>query len=82
MNKKASDVYGARKQCINLITCPLCYGCRNFNYIDPSCRECKEENAKFNICNKERHLDELIAKFTQKNKLKFKNDVVFKSNGR
>lgn len=61
---------GARKNCINFSLCPFCYGCRAYNSSDLECRECYEDNAKYNICNTEKHKESIISKFIKKTNIK------------
>jgi hypothetical protein len=78
LNKTPHDVLGVKKRCINYIKCPLCYGCRNYRGIDPSCAECAR-NKKDNICNTDKHKPDLIAQFITKDRIKITKQVEFKS---
>lgn len=67
--KVPSDVKGYDTQCPNFMQCPMCYGCRNY---DPNIIKCVERcggNMKQNVCNTQRHKEELIAKFITKEKI-------------
>lgn len=71
MGKTKNDVLGVKINCPNYIECPLCYGCRNYNSAIIECEQCAK-NKKFNICNTNKHQNELIAKFITKTKIKIK----------
>lgn len=68
-DKTKNDSRGAKYNCINFQLCPFCYGCRNYREDDPDCKECKEENAKYNICNTLKHKDAVINKMVIKQKI-------------
>lgn len=76
--KTVNDVRGARERCINFQSCPLCYGCRRYSSSDSDCQQCLLENKKFNICNKDLHKDDIVAKMITKNNIKI-NNIEFKS---
>ena len=76
--KTVNDVRGAREKCINFQSCPLCYGCRRYSSADPDCQQCLLENKKFNICNKDLHKDDIVAKMITKNNIEI-NNIEFKS---
>ena len=82
MNKTKTeyDVRGYEIKCINYIKCPLCYGCRNYNSVDPDCKICIEQNKKYNICNTELHKTDLIAKMITKNNIKISEPTKFINN--
>lgn len=79
--KTVADVRGFKIKCKYFVKCPLCYGCRNYNSKYLECEECRRENAKKNLCNKELHKDELISKMIIKDRIKLTEKVDFK-NGR
>lgn len=76
-NKQPNKVRGNRINCSKFIQCPLCYGCRAYSSHDLECNQCKEENFKYNVCNKKLHKDDLIAKFITKNKVEFTEEIKF-----
>lgn len=76
--KTVSDVRGYKKNCINFLSCPLCYGCRRYSSIDQECEKCYRENKKYNICNKDLHKDDLIGKMISKNRIT-RDDISFKN---
>lgn len=57
LNKTINSALGARISCVNFNPCKLCYGCRNYSSAILKCRKCYEDNAKYNICNREKHTD-------------------------
>jgi len=75
--KQPSDVRGARIRCINYIKCPVCYGCRNYNSIDPECSKCML-NKKINICKTDIHKPDVVSRFITKQSINIKEQVVFK----
>ncbi len=78
--KTPHDVRGFQIKCVNYIQCPLCYGCRNYDFRDPECIKCKEYNSKKNLCNTKLHRGDLIAKMLTKSTLDMRNeDIQFKS---
>lgn len=74
--KQPQDVLGNKIQCPRFQQCPLCYGCRNYDTSNLDCAKCTE-NKKRDICNREVHTDELIAKFIQRNKIKVDGNISF-----
>lgn len=59
--KIPQDVLGYQIRCPNYIKCPLCYGCRNYNPSYLKCAKCNQ-NRKKNICDTNKHKENLIAK--------------------
>ena len=64
--KQANLVRGNRIHCPNYVSCPLCYGCRNYDSRLIECRECYQEGMdskrNFNVCNKNLHTEEALNK--------------------
>ena len=64
--KQANQVRGNRIHCPNYVSCPLCYGCRNYDSRLIECRECFQEGIggkrNFNVCNKNLHTEEALNK--------------------
>ena len=60
--KTKDDVAGYAYKCPDYEQCPLCYGCRNYNEKYLLCVELCGEDMKKNVCNTQRHKDNLIAK--------------------
>lgn len=58
--KRPGDVRGRQINCPNFQMCPVCYGCRSYDTQFAECRECGKD--KKNICNKQRHRPDLMAK--------------------
>lgn len=71
--KTIHDVRGKRIKCINYVSCPLCYGCRNYNSAYENCSKCINENKKNNICNTELHKADLISQMISKTTIKLSN---------
>lgn len=76
--KTPHDVYGFANNCVNYQKCPLCFGCRRFNSIDPDCRFCESQNKKQNICNTSLHRDEVTSKMITKTQI-FIDELTFES---
>lgn len=64
--KSPHDVYGWQHDCPNFQQCPVCYGCRNYDSSVVKCYERCGGNMKKNVCNTQRHKDNLIAKLLTK----------------
>lgn len=69
MNKTSEQVRGSRIRCLDYEMCPLCYGCRAFNSRYQKCLDCKNENAKFNLCDTKKHKTDLIAKMITRERI-------------
>lgn len=67
--KTKNSSLGARTGCIKFELCTFCYGCRNYNSSDLECLKCYEDNAKYNVCNTEKHKADLISKFIKRDKI-------------
>lgn len=82
--KTPQDVRGFQIRCVNFVQCPICYGCRNFDFRDMECLICKKDS-KMNLCNTKTHKPDLVAKMLTRNvvdfgKSKDKNETInFKS---
>lgn len=76
--KSPSDVRGAKIRCINYEKCPICYGCRNYNSIDPECAKCATKR-KYNICDTIKHKSDIIANFISRPQINLSESVEFKS---
>lgn len=74
LDKTKNDARGAQINCVNFQLCPFCYGCRNFRSDDMECQECKRLNAKKNICNIEKHKEDIITKMIIKPKIKIQRE--------
>lgn len=68
--KQPSSVRGIKISCINYQMCPVCYGCRAYDFRDPDCIECKAEDdlmgKNYNLCKKELHEEWKINKLITK----------------
>ena len=76
--KTMHDTRGSKIKCINYQKCPLCYGCRRYNSVDPDCEKCIE-NKKINICNTNLHRDEITAKMITKENININESIKFKN---
>lgn len=77
--KTIHDVRGKKIKCINFISCPLCYGCRNYNSAYEDCNKCLSQDKKKNICNTELHRSDLISQMVSKTTIKFSNGNVLEN---
>ena len=59
--KTPQDVRGYKYRCINFIQCPVCYGCRNFDFRDAECLVCQEDS-KLNLCTNKLHRPDLLSR--------------------
>ena len=64
--KVKSDVWGYANACPNFIQCSFCYGCRNFDVSNEECVTHCGDDRKKNVCNKQKHRADVIAKFVHR----------------
>lgn len=64
--KTKEDALGYRIDCINYVSCPLCYGCKNYSSAIIECEKCAAENPQMNICNNNLHSAKNISKMVKR----------------
>lgn len=69
--KTRYDVWGVQNNCPDYQECPLCYGCRNYDSSYVKCQNCEEDRKK-NICNRELHRPDLLARMITREKIVIK----------
>lgn len=77
MNKTQNSVRGHKIYCVNFQSCPICYGCRNFNSSDEECLICAKD--KHNLCRDlKKHNTKIVSKFITRSRIKFDENISFK----
>ena len=65
------DTTGFITGCPSYNPCPLCYGCRAYSAIYKMCEKC-EENFKRDICDREKHREDLLARMISRERIEIK----------